>query len=717
MQALAVLLWLGPLSEPTLVRQGDAETVQTHAEVERDSVSHPAPRGSLQIVQEHLHGLPIAGARVALRRDGSGRLTRVTGQVLEPGFPVPERAVDGADVWWPTSDALVPARRFVEALRFVDGAPVQDQVYVDLQGRELARESMVEEVGVELTAWAENPTTTPEPFSQVVELDDDDPIRLRDSLVTVVQCEWNPDSELCDLVDYPTLDNADVDLGFSEPLPPLEDTDAHADDSDPVAGIASMLYAAQFSAELLAWGWNPDVWDEIDCAWQEVDTEDCRLVIHANARTDEGPLDGAFYTSTGRVFMGQGVFADASYDMGVLVHEYGHHVTRGYGAPPPASEPPDDRSLLYTDRGAINEGTSDLFADLLTPTDELYVYFRNFGGLYQGVRTRDAGVDFACPENLVGELHMEGRIWVSTLHDLRDELIERELGSHEDFGRIFLVALAQIRQIPRERSDQFTPAAAIVAEEFRQELGDAAGDLTDELFDERGLIDCNRSIDIREEATFAGEPASDDPLDARFLYLDSYGRNTDDAVVQQYPRPPAVQHTITLDEDESGVVLRFVPDRWRTRKRVDAPLDQDGLEVGLLVKALDGTEATRVSFVDVVDESVDPPTNRRVNDADFEFRSEVDPDRDGTWFRIVADGLEPGQSYALAVVSFNKLNGFDVLVDRMEWSAVPRGEDPGIDEGDVVLDDGCNCATSTNGGRPLPLLLGLGLLALLRRKR
>lgn len=715
MRTAALLLWLGPLAEPTLVRDGDVDRVATHAQTELEERSYPAGRGTVEIWQQELFGLPIAGARVAVRRSANGEITRLTGQLLEPDLAVPRRAIDGAQLWWPTEDGLIPARRMIEDLEFRDGQPVQDEVFVDLRGHVLARESLVDDIGVELTAWSENPTTTPDPFTQTVELVDGDPLRLRDELVTVVQCEFNEMTQLCDLVDYPTLPLDEADQGFSEPLPPLDDAEAHADGTDPVAGIASMLYAAQFSAELLAWGWDPAVWDEINCAWQEVEPEDCRLFIHANTSTEEGPLDGAFYTSTGRVFMGQGLYADASYDMGVLVHEYGHHVTRGFGAPPQSTDPPDDRSLLYTDRGAINEGTSDLFAALLTPSDELYVYFRNFGGLYQGVRTRDVGIDFACPENLVGELHMEGRIWVSTLHDLHDRLIAEQLGSHEDFGRVFLIALAQIRQIPRDRSDHFTPAAQIIADEFRLELGDQAGDLASELLEERGLIDCQRLLDIRDEATFSGDAASDDPLEARFLYLDSYGRNTEDEVVQRYPRPPAVQHTITLDQDESGVVLRFVPDRWRTRKRVDAPLDQDGIEVGLLVKALDGTEETRILFTDIEDDSVDPPVIRRVNDADFEFRSEVDPDRDGTWFQIVADGLEPGQSYALAVVSFTQLDGFDILVDSMEWSAIPRSEDAGA-EGEIVLDDGCNCSSATRPTSALGLLVLLGLGAGRRRR-
>ena len=72
----------------------------------------------------------------------------------------------------------------------------------------------------------------------------------------------------------------------------------------------------------------------------------------------------------------------------------------------------------------------------------------------------DVSIPFRCPDNVVGESHMEGRIWVSAIHTIRQQLADAGLADRDAFGAAWLPALAAARQIPREQGELFADATA-----------------------------------------------------------------------------------------------------------------------------------------------------------------------------------------------------------------------------------------------------------------
>lgn len=668
-----------------------------HTSTEFDVNFVPAPHGGgVWLVKESWRGKPIAGSRLAIRVGAGGSLRQVIGRTLPNTISLPaSRMAQTVDfeLWWPTATGLVPAVVEDQPVRLDDLGPRAERIYRHAEtGDELARESLIDEASYPLAGWREDPLTTPYPLLlREVELADNDPVELVDDFVRVVHCEFDQDAEKCVPASFPTIESGS---GFPNELPSLDDAQVHTDPEDPWASVAAMNYSNRFYQKLEQWGWDKDVWENVNCGEEGVEPADCRLLLYTNVVTSAGPLDGAYYSHNGTIYMGQATVVDISYDLEVLVHEIGHHVTNGWGRPEPTM-PSSDDSFYRTDYWAINEGTSDIYGRWLGLTDEMFVYTRNVGRLYQGPRMRTVGVPFRCPQNVVGESHMEGRIWASAIVDLDRELIAAGLAGEGDVPSLFLPAMAAIRQIPREQEAQFATAAAIVVDEVELSLGAQARALAEDLLAHRGLLACDHVVDLRGEPNF-NPPAGAVPArlveDARFLIFDGHRNSETPEFVANNPRAPAVQHQITLTDDEGVVVVRFVPDRWRSRKRDDEPLDQEGLELAALVRR----GAGGITF------SVDAETQAVSNDADWWFISQVDSAGDGTVHQIRIDGLNPGETYSIALVSLTAVeSGFRVLADHIQWQTLPPVElvDEGESEGGVGTEGSdSDSETQTSGG-------------------
>lgn len=548
-------------------------------------------------------------------------------------------------------------------------------------------------VTVEIRGWRENPVATPEVESFEVELLDQTPLVLEDELVKVVQCEWKDGS--CTGREFPVAD----DPADFEVMPPaLEDVDAHRDDGDPFVALAVMQYLSRVQARFRDWGWDGDPWELIDCSWQGVEKEDCKLWVYVNAKRngEEGPepYNGANAPRGGRIFLGQGEHGDTGFDMQLVAHEFTHFVGWGF----PESEPIDyefDWSFWRFDYVSISEGTADLFARFLSESDDLYQYFRYYCGLYSGSRSRDISLDFQCPQNVTGEVHMEGRIWAATWFDVHLELQEAGLAGPDDMPAVMLAALPGLRALPIEYRTQFPQASELVLEQVAQRLGSDAEQLARELATARGLIGCDYLIDVAREPSARGV-RSPSPVDARFLMLKSHPEETDPAVVDEQPWAPPVQHLIELEGPRRAVTLRFVPDRWHRLDTADEPLDQEGLHVAALVKA--GTEP--IVF------ARDPETGVITNDAQWRIEAESDPERGPTWQRIDFDELEPDSSYTVALVSLTPLAWERVLLDDMQWTFEQ--------EYAPAYATGCACASNPTPGSAW-WLVPLALLGLRRR--
>lgn len=108
---------------------------------------------------------------------------------------------------------------------------------------------------------------------------------------------------------------------------------------------------------------------------------------------------------------GQGETLDYSYESDVIHHEYTHSVV---GVMRLMSNVVDSLGLDPTPV-ALNEGLADYFPASMAGDPVL-------GAWALGDAARDLSVSRRCPDDLVGEPHYDGRIWSSTLWDLRGRL-------------------------------------------------------------------------------------------------------------------------------------------------------------------------------------------------------------------------------------------------------------------------------------------------------
>lgn len=332
---------------------------------------------------------------------------------------------------------------------------------------------------------------------------------------------------------------------------------------------------------------------------------------------------------------------------------------------------------------------------------------------------------------------MEGRIWASAMHSIHEALRDAGLGDEDTFPAIFLGANAAIRNYPADQQILMIEAAELLADEVELALGAEAGELARSILDERGLLACDYQIDINSEPSITGLGDPADPLHARFLLLPSYNPAADPEVVATYPPAPAVQFRVTLPPAEdpdapiNTLTVEFEPDRWRTTQPLDEPLDQDGLLVAALVKPGEGP----LEFWRDADDHL-------VNDAEFSVHSQpVEPG--ATRHQIIIDELQPGTSYAIALVSLTAVSGDSFLIDELQWrldstpspagstGALETSGDPSAGpqtdsevtgstdsaDSDPTVETGCGCVASDRAPAPTGAALSLLLLLAVTSRR
>ena len=640
--------------------------------------------GWLWLLSERFRGVAIAGARLALRVGPKGELRQVIGSALTPELSLAPPSADGPvpELWWPGEHGLIAARIELTPITFGDGVPRQQRrILAADSGELLASEELVEELDAPIRGWPENPLSTPELTTHEVPLAEMQPLVLLDGVFQVMDCNYSEAEDDCEFAFSPSADEPGA---FPADPPALEDAEAHRAWDDPYAGLQFMHYAARAQAQLSSWGWDPYVWEVLDCSWQQTESPaDCRVQVRTNIiEGGAQPYAGAYYTPSGVIGLGQGYNADLAYDGDVLGHELGHHVIWSFGAPLP-SPPADEPSRLMTDRGAISEGSADLFAWLFGRNDLLFDYFSTVEpGPYRGPRTRDVSLPFRCPQNIVGEIHMDGRIWVSALVAGMRALEQAELASRDDYVRAYLGALAAIRQLPKNPKLHLPAAREILLDELELSFGAESRGLVEDIFDARGLGRCDYMIELREEPSIRGE-GDEDPLDARFMLLRSHLPNASQSVISEHPYAPPVQHLLQLEQGERGVVLRYRPGLWRAE-------GQPQLRAAALVKQ--GEDAVSFSH----DEQ-----GYVVHDAQLRFESEVDPESAAGDQRIVIEGLEPGRSYVIALVSLSTVGTNDDLVmEQMRWQLLSE-DAGGTESGEESGDERGETGSSSGEGAPL----------------
>lgn len=669
--------------------------------------------GWLLILRETYAGHPVAGSRLAIRVGPDGRTRQLVGTGLsrELALGPADTWVEGASMWWPTREGLIPARVVEGKVSFTPTGASATRSYVDARdGRVLATESALDEVIVPITGWPENPVTTPELEVYDTELSDFDAVLLEDGVFRVLQCNWDEEDAECEPIFSPTASDP---TGFPDDPPPVADEDAHRDPNEPYAPLQFMQWAGRFEARLEQWGWDPNPWDgELDCSWQGTDDlADCRVIVYTNvmAQDEMGvfPFSSAFYRKKGEIYMGQGINADTSFDGDIVIHEMGHHVTWSFGSPEP-TEIEADVARLYTDLNGVNEASSDFFAWMMGNNDRIYDYYSAVEpGNYIDHRIRDVSFPFRCPQNVVGEVHMDGRIWVSALIDGYKALEAEGLSDRDAYASMYLRALGAIRHIPREQPHQMPQMREILLDEVGLSFGDAARDILTGILDERGVGVCDYLVDINQEPSVTGDEDPGDPMDARFVMFKSHNPAADPQVILDNPFAPPVQHRVTLGEDEGGLRLSFLPNQWRPPR----PIDEVELQVAALVKAGD----------DPVAFTRDPETKLSVNDAQLRFESTL---VDGMG-ELIIDGLSPGENYTIALVSLTPIQGDKLMMEQMRWElldAPPPPDDGGEGGEEGETGEGGGSGESEGGGcgcdspAPAPAAALLPLLLLLRRR-
>lgn len=210
----------------------------------------------------------------------------------------------------------------------------------------------------------------------------------------------------------------------------------------------------------------------------------------------EVPFENAAYSPTsgsecGYMLFGQGAERDFAYDADVVYHEYGHAVadgTSGLGF-----FLVDPLGVSY-EPGALNEGTADYFAATVSGDPRMAEYFMGsgVGGTVGALRRLDN--ELVCPDDLVGQQHLDGRIWAALGWDLREIL------GPEKADALFFSTLAAFDMIPSFAGATETllaTADAMLADE-RLTPDDRAA--VDAAVEARGLLGCERVAPLDDGA-------------------------------------------------------------------------------------------------------------------------------------------------------------------------------------------------------------------------
>jgi hypothetical protein len=214
------------------------------------------------------------------------------------------------------------------------------------------------------------------------------------------------------------------------------------------------------------------------------------------------PFGNAMYapsasTECGYMLFGQGEDHDFAYDASVVYHENAHSIVDEVAGLDGFLESSTGVSF---EPGALNEGFADYFAATITESSVIGAYFRGEDGATD-TGLRDVANAFTCPNDLVGEVHYDGRIWGALGWDLRDAL-----GAAKADALVF-ATLAAIPEAPSlaEAADAMIAAAEALATDGTW----TADDLTAvrDAVAMRGLAGCERVVPLDGPRTgYSGYP-------------------------------------------------------------------------------------------------------------------------------------------------------------------------------------------------------------------
>ncbi len=540
-----------------------------------------------------------------------------------------------------------------------------------------------------------NPIETPQ--AEIVELNELDETAefLEGQYFRLRNCVLEAEDQPCS-AQQPTL-VADENGDFFYPVPDVSDPAQNIARGDPYAEVSAYYNADRFHAFLASFG-DPGLL----CSQGETQTS-ISVNRHTFANGEPEWFDNAFYTGscsglTSTIVMGQGTNHDFAWDGEIIIHEMGHGITeRQVGDGGVLGLPRRDEHSAGNDAGAINEGTSDYFGTVLSGQRIYADYTEAFA--------RDLGTDATCPAGLPGEIHDDGILWATALHDITDEL-------GLDFVPVVIDTLGML-----EVDTSFDAASVTLKAITRDVMGEDAGDLVSEVMSARGLTECTRVAPI-EDAQFG-----------MWLLTATWD-------VDYFPvRPPPFQVFFDVPPTATSMTVSFNPFSFD-----DGP--KPGWQVELLLKSDDPIVFT-----------YDDGAGQVVVDADSTEQHSFE--EDNTWTREVAGGE---QLYGAFVNRGNVAMRMDDITVEYELAPDPgssssssgggtAGPDPGTSTGPddpststtvdpatstppagsetsdtddgpeaVAGDSGCGCRTLDSGRCGTWLLVGILGLAFRRRR-
>ncbi len=266
---------------------------------------------------------------------------------------------------------------------------------------------------------------------------------------------------------------ADMNGDFLYPAPTIGDPEEEGQYGEPFSEVAAYFHADRMYAWL----------DGLGVAYLPCHDNDETATITANFSSyvdgEPQPLFNAFYTGqcSSTVFMGQAE-RDLALDGDVVYHEFGHGIVdRQSGGGLAIARP--FQHAVNNDAGSINEGFADFVSSVFTGDSLMAEYSFDDGA-------RDADNAFLCPRDLVGEIHADGELFSGAAWE-----------AYEVLGDDFFVAV--VDSLAMMNVDvTFEEASAAVIATTELALGPDAGATVSEIFDARGLVDCERIADLDE---------------------------------------------------------------------------------------------------------------------------------------------------------------------------------------------------------------------------
>ena len=621
----------------------------------------PWAAGTRVRLQQRLMGVPVDGQTVILSLDPAGRLVRAHGAPLtDTGLdPLPtvspKDAGAAAEDWAARTWSRVRARPEGElrvrldqrgrprlAWRVtVDGPEGPWRVLVDAHDGGFLRADPAR-VNARADVYATNPANG---GLVEVELQGIDGDLLDGPRATVRSCiDMEPDSVQCDAVEAWAVADADGDFFYGPDAMAFE---------DPLAEVNAYYHLDRVA------GWFADVHGfEHPAPATVVVNMDLANAFYGDADGD-GSWDLGF---------GQAAGVDLAYDGDVVYHEFGHSVLHDLVGD---FDVFFDEYGLDVSPGALDEGTSDLFAALLSGDPRLAEYasaaFEQEGAL------RDLEPDRLCPDDITGARHSDGQIWASLAWNLAED---PRIGPDHTAALFYGAMTAWPERVTWTIAGQSLADAALDMAEDGP-LTDVQVDVVLELAEASGVLGCGRVAPL------------DDGQRPTLLY-------THWAFTDGYTWPLPLQFSLEAPAAATGLDFRIDEflvlgaGGWRLFVRRGDHVVFETQEVG----GLPGQVA--VEYDDVV-EGVEP--------YQYQLRRDREPI------------LEPGATYYFALTSWKPPDGDDLAFGEITVSGSVETRELTSLYGDEDDGRGCaGCGSALGGTGRAGLLLPWLAVTVLRRR-